>query len=395
MKKLLALGAVLCVFLIPSTSHASMTINSVLLNGVASNQIQVSPGANITATVNATLTSGTKWKATAWGMATSSGSYDVTCVNSKNGKDGTRNSPDGTYTETFTIKAPAAPGLYTVTFLGDGANNCGQTIPGSTYNVSQAVQVGTNTRPPVIDSHDDIKVVSATPIAVTYTNPTATDDVDSSVAVTCSPASGSTFSLGDTTVTCTAHDSAGNQAIPSLFKVTVVQPSGIPFVMASQPDQSFLCADNWRNCFTGDGDTSFVKINLGLGSGLGNGSLKSVTIAKDPSSPYVSQPWQIYIRCYTDSSYTQPCTDWLQTNTFNGANSNFEADEFTTSSSDGTHWTADFTNPAHEANFDGTSPVTIKPTYYNQLEIKDNGQPQGAYGSSAGIPYYTINGLTL
>src|SRR3569832_334154 len=106
MKKLLALGAALSVFFIPSVSHASMTINSVLLNGTATNQVASAPGGNITATVNATHTNGTKWKGTAWGMATTSGgSYTVTCVNSKNGKDGTRNSPDGTYTETFTIKA--------------------------------------------------------------------------------------------------------------------------------------------------------------------------------------------------------------------------------------------------------------------------------------------------
>jgi len=393
MKKLLALCAVLCVFFIPSVSHASMTINSVLLNGVASTKIQVAPGSNITATVNATLTNGTKWKATAWGMATTStGSMDITCVNSKNAKAGTRNSPDGTYTETFTIKAPADPGLYTVTFLGDGANNCGQTIPGSSFNVSQAVQVGTNTRPPVIDPHDDVLVTSLTPTSVTYDNPTASDDLDATVNVSCSPASGSTFPLGDTTVTCTASDSSGNQAIPLTFKVTVVQPAGVPFVMSTQSDESFLCAPDWRACFTGG--ASFASINLGLGSNLGNGSLKSVTIAKDPSSSFVSKPWIIDIQCFTDSSYLTPCTDWVQPNSWNVFNASIVS-EFTTLSSDNTHWTADFTNPAHEANNDGTTPVVFKPTYYYQLHINDNGWNTGAYGSSAGVPYYSITGLTL
>lgn len=55
---------------------------------------------------------------------------------------------------------------------------------------------------------------------VTYDEPTATDRVDGSVAVECSPASGSTFPLGTTEVTCTARDKAGNEASES-FTVSV------------------------------------------------------------------------------------------------------------------------------------------------------------------------------
>jgi hypothetical protein len=39
---------------------------------------------------------------------------------------------------------------------------------------------------------------SASGAAVTYTNPTATDIVDGTVAVTCTPASGNTFAIGTT-----------------------------------------------------------------------------------------------------------------------------------------------------------------------------------------------------
>jgi hypothetical protein len=393
MKYFLTLGALLAVFLVPSTSHAAMTINSVLLNGVASSKIQVNPGTNITATVNATLTSGTKWKATSWGMATSSNSYTVTCVNSKNAKDGTRNSPDGTYTENITIKAPATPGLYTVTFLGDSSNNCGQTITGSSYSVAQSIQVGGNMHPPVIAPHSDEVVTSATPTVVTYTKPTATDDLDQSVPVSCSPASGSTFPLGDTTVTCTASDSSGNQAIPTTFKVTVVQPAGIPYVMNTQSDASYLCSPTWQACFTGG--NSIKTINLGQGSSFGNGSLKSVTIAKDETSPFVSQPWIIQFECFTDASYSTHCTDWLQPNANNG-NVSYVAAEFTTATTDNKFWTADFTDPSHESNFGGTSPVVFKQNYYYRLIINDNGWGIGAYGSqSLGLPYYAINGLTL
>jgi hypothetical protein len=43
-------------------------------------------------------------------------------------------------------------------------------------------------------------------------NATATDLVDGSVPVTCSPASGSAFSLGSTAITCSAVDAHGNKA---------------------------------------------------------------------------------------------------------------------------------------------------------------------------------------
>src|SRR5262249_11210631 len=55
--------------------------------------------------------------------------------------------------------------------------------------------------------------------AVTYTNPTATDAVDGSVPVSCTPASGSTFPLATTTVNCTATNHAGNSATASFHVI--------------------------------------------------------------------------------------------------------------------------------------------------------------------------------
>ncbi|HEX6162127.1 MAG TPA: HYR domain-containing protein [Vicinamibacterales bacterium] len=57
--------------------------------------------------------------------------------------------------------------------------------------------------------------------AVTYTPPTATDNLDASVAVTCDPQSGSVFPLGSSGVTCSAQDEAGN-GVTAAFTVTVV-----------------------------------------------------------------------------------------------------------------------------------------------------------------------------
>lgn len=55
---------------------------------------------------------------------------------------------------------------------------------------------------------------------VTFALPTATDDVDGTVAVTCNPSSGSTFAIGTTTVSCSATDAHHNMAGAS-FTVTV------------------------------------------------------------------------------------------------------------------------------------------------------------------------------
>jgi hypothetical protein len=49
-------------------------------------------------------------------------------------------------------------------------------------------------------------------VKVTYTKPVATDAVDGVRPVTCTPASGSTFKLGKTSVVCTASDKKGNKA---------------------------------------------------------------------------------------------------------------------------------------------------------------------------------------
>ena len=63
----------------------------------------------------------------------------------------------------------------------------------------------------------------ATGVVVTYVA-TADDGVDPVTAVACNPASGSTFPIGTTTVSCTATDAAGNSATAS-FDVHVLGAS--------------------------------------------------------------------------------------------------------------------------------------------------------------------------
>jgi RHS repeat-associated protein len=71
---------------------------------------------------------------------------------------------------------------------------------------------------------------------VNYTAPKATDEVDGEVPVNCDPASGSTFPIGTTTVTCTVTDKAGNEATAS-FNVTVEEATTALDLSISEPQE--------------------------------------------------------------------------------------------------------------------------------------------------------------
>ena len=68
---------------------------------------------------------------------------------------------------------------------------------------------------------------------VAYDLPSATDDLDGPVPVTCAPAPGATFPLGTSTVTCTASDGSGNAAEATF--VVVVRDTTAP-VLNAPPD---------------------------------------------------------------------------------------------------------------------------------------------------------------
>jgi hypothetical protein len=91
----------------------------------------------------------------------------------------------------------------------------------NTANGSFLVIVSADVTPPVLTLPANItaEATSASGAVVTFTA-TAIDNVDGPVPVTCTPASGSTFPLGTTTVQCSASDSHGNTAHGS-FTVTV------------------------------------------------------------------------------------------------------------------------------------------------------------------------------
>jgi hypothetical protein len=95
-----------------------------------------------------------------------------------------------------------------------------------------------DTTPPTIDTHADISVTTGDPggAVVTYTPPSAHDNVDGTFPATCAPASGSNFPVGDTTVTCNATDTHGNAATPTTFVVHVILQVNHPPVITVPAD---------------------------------------------------------------------------------------------------------------------------------------------------------------
>jgi hypothetical protein len=83
-----------------------------------------------------------------------------------------------------------------------------------------------DTTPPALTVPADVSILLTTPTAssavATFTA-SATDLVDSTPTVSCAPASGSTFPVGTTLVSCSATDDATNASQPKTFKV-IVEP---------------------------------------------------------------------------------------------------------------------------------------------------------------------------
>jgi hypothetical protein len=114
------------------------------------------------------------------------------------------------------VSVTCAPASGTAFVLGHTTVTC--TAQDARSNVAHStfdIQVR-DTTAPVIQVPADMAVPAGT--AVTFTA-TATDAVDGTDPVACVPASGSTFAAGQTVVTCTAQDAAGNPAAGQSFSV--------------------------------------------------------------------------------------------------------------------------------------------------------------------------------
>jgi hypothetical protein len=135
---------------------------------------------------------------------------------------------DGPLTPTCTKGDPPVAVSSGDTFpLGITQVNCSVTDSGGASATGFFDVTVVDTTAPSIAPHDNVtaEATSADGAVVNYTNPTASDLVDGSVNVNCSPASGSQFPIATTTVNCSATDAHGNTA-HSTFNVTVEDTTG-------------------------------------------------------------------------------------------------------------------------------------------------------------------------
>ncbi|SFS09377.1 Ig-like domain (group 3) [Microbacterium sp. cf046] len=131
-------------------------------------------------------------------------------------------SPD-TVTAVVTLPAKTVAGSGTIAFSFSGVNSAGAAVVGANsglVNVNWTIGA-CDTTPPTLHLPAPItaEATSAAGAVVTY-SATATDTAPLSPAVTCGPASGSTFPIGTSTVSCSATDTVGNVGSGS-FTVTV------------------------------------------------------------------------------------------------------------------------------------------------------------------------------
>jgi hypothetical protein len=124
---------------------------------------------------------------------------------------------------------------------------CSYTDAGGLSATVEATYEIVDTTAPTIDPHADVGPIEATSALgaiVTYVSPATHDAVDGDGVATCTPASGSTFALGDTTVTCNASDAVGNAAAATSFVVHVVDtiPPTITYVSRTAAN-----GNGWNN----------------------------------------------------------------------------------------------------------------------------------------------------
>jgi len=161
-------------------------------------------------------------------------------VNGANPGTLTVNTPDGVTATPSSLTVTACDTWYSVTFTSETTDTYQITVDvtggrtGSSYDESGAAftlaveeDTPTDNTPPEVTTPGDQTAEATGPngAIVTYPAATALDDVDGTVTATCEPASGDTFALGETTVTCSATDAAGNTGSGE-FTVTVQDTTG-------------------------------------------------------------------------------------------------------------------------------------------------------------------------
>lgn len=138
-----------------------------------------------------------------------------------------------------------------------------------------------DTAPPVIAPHADVDIVRGGPTRVDYAAPGASDAVDGPVPVSCLPATGTTFPLGATPVTCRATDAAGNVAT-ARFTVRVtapqVQAPAAPGIGTARPGNGAATVAFTPPSVTGGAPVTGYLVTAAPGGRTATGTTSPITV---------------------------------------------------------------------------------------------------------------------
>jgi hypothetical protein len=211
------------------------------------------------------------------------------------------------YTDAGATASDACAGDLTSSIAVSGTVNVN--VPGQYlihYNVSDpsgnpAVEATrtvnvVDTLPPSVTCPANISVCTSSNSArVTFTLPTATDSCDAAPGVSASPASGSDFPVGTTTVTLTATDASGNSG-ECTFTVTVTHADAPTLTVISYSGGTFSFSfPSQNNCvyLIQYKDTVTASEWTTLQSVTGDGAVKTV---EDTTAPASSRFYQVKVQ---------------------------------------------------------------------------------------------------
>jgi HYR domain len=255
-----------------------------------------------------------------------------------------------------------ASGSTTVTCSATDAHNNSSS---ASFTVTVTV---TDTTNPVITVPGNINDSTTDPSGkvITY-NPTATDNIDGSLPVSCSPASGTKFPANGnpTTVTCSATDTHGNTGTNS-FTVTIAYIDNVAPVISGMPgDISTTTTVNapktvtWPSPTATDNVAGSVPVTCTPNSGSSfpaNGSPTTVTCTASDGTNSASASFTV----------TVTITDTIAPMITNQPN-------ITTTTDVNAPKVVTYTNPTATDNIDGTLPVSCAPA--SGSTFPQNGSP--------------------
>jgi hypothetical protein len=197
-------------------------------------------------------------------------------------------------------------------------------------NTATAGVLVQDTTPPVISPQGDI--AETTPdSAGTVVNWTISATVDGSVPVSCTPASGSVFSLGTTPVSCSAVDSHGNSANRG-FSVTVTRSDTEAPTLNLAPTTQTLEATGpggagatYTVSASDDTGNPTVSCDHVSGSTFPLGTTMVTCTATDGAGKQTSQSITVTVQDTTDPSLSLPANQSLEATSSGGATFTYSA----------------------------------------------------------------------